>query len=317
MKVECLVSTSVSLGRTVVMSVLLAILDFGASQLAAQEPCIAPVRSSSRASSSATQPPPCPVPPGPHPWPAGVSHAVDLAANVGLGALTAGVRAGLAGRPFWPAFKHGAVGGGVTYAGKRIIGTQQPALGIVGREVTAVGTSLIRNAAGGRAAFASLVLPVGPLRVYVGEPHVRLKLDFAGSIGVLYTASHPGAHLDVRASLLAGAPVIVYSYTGGPIHIAESNAGTIGVVDYLGTDGRRRAIAHELIHVVQYDFTFLVWGEPVEDAILPHLPAGTTVRRYVDLGANMAILGLAYWAVPYDQSPWEHEAELMTDRPWP
>lgn len=47
-------------------------------------------------------------------------HAAVLAANVGAGALTAGVRALIEGDDFSRAVARGALGGALGYAGKRI-----------------------------------------------------------------------------------------------------------------------------------------------------------------------------------------------------
>ncbi len=268
----------------------------------------------------------CPGPLVPAQWPRPVSHAVDLAVNSALGALTAAVRARLAGRRFWPAFGHGAAGGAVVYVGKRIVGTQVPAVGILGREVAAVGASMVGNAGDGRALLGAAVLPFGIVRVYLGEPaddsggarRVRLKLDLAGAVGLAYVATRSGARFDPGATVLAGAPVFDgVSTVGMSGHLAEHVAGVIALAPGFNDD-RRLAIAHELIHVTQYDFTFVAWGEPFERQLAPHVLGGDLVHRYVDLGLNVPLIWLGDWAVPNDdQRPWEREAVLMTERPWP
>ncbi len=262
-------------------------------------------------------------PPPPTQWTRPVSQGVDLAVNAGLGALTAAVRAHLAGRPFWRAFTQGAAGGAVAYGGKRIIGTRVPAVGFLGRQVAAVGGSMVRNAGDGRAPFAGAVLPIGPIRLYLGEPPdaagrsrgVRVKLDFAGALALAYIATRPGAHFDAGASVLAGTPVFTNVPEQFP-HLGEQVAGVIGL---LGRPPYPRInIAHELVHVVQYDFTFLAWGEPAERVLAPHVSAGNLVHPYVDVGLNVLLIWLGDGIITNDeQRPWEHEAVLMTTRPWP
>ena len=246
-------------------------------------------------------------------WRNAAAQMLDLSVNAGLGALTAGVRAKLGGRSFWPAFKQGVLGGTINYAGKRIIGTREPAFRLVGREVAALGASVVANGGEGRAPFAAAILPFGPARFYVGQPGVRVKLDLAGSIALVYTATHSHGHLDLGASLAAGTPILGNVTLDG-VHQGGHIA---GVIAHVGTVASRRTIAHELVHTAEYDFTFIAWGEPAERALAPNVPAGRFIHRYFDLGANMTLWELGDWLVPYRQRPWEHEAVLMTDRPWP
>lgn len=281
--------------------------------LMAQDPCVAPFGAQEGLGAQHSIPP-CPTSPDSRPWPNSVAHAVDLSVNTGLGALTAGIRAVFAHRPFWPAFKNGALGGAIHYAGKRIIGTQEPALRLLGRQVAALGASAIRNSGDGRAPFASAVFPLGPTRLYVGERRVRVKLDLAGSVALIYVATRPHAQLNTGASLTAGTPIFNNVSVSARGHQASQTAGVVGLV---GPGTPREPVAHELIHAAQYDFAFIAWAEPAERALVPSLPAGDFLSKNVDLGLSMVLWGAGHWLVPIDQQPWEREAILMTTRPWP
>ena len=211
----------------------------------------------------------CPSPPVYTPPPGSPgAQAAGLAVNTALGALTAGLRAGFAGRPIWPAVCEGALGGVVVYAGKRVIGTEVPALGVGGRELAALGSSVVGNAGGGRAPLAGAVFPLGPVRLYLGRPAaagwssggVRLKLDLAGSLALAYMATRPGARFDLAASARAGAAVFDGVSDLGTDHLAQNIVGVIAVAP--SDVGDRVGMAHELIHLTQWDFTFVAWSEP-------------------------------------------------------
>ena len=90
---------------------------------------------------------------GPPTW---VGELAFLSGNAALGGLTAALIRELRGGSFWEAFLDGALGGAVVYGA-----------GLAGREVAAVGTSIVRNASDGRGTLEQLVLPIGVARLYL------------------------------------------------------------------------------------------------------------------------------------------------------
>lgn len=82
------------------------------------------------------------------------------------GATAAGMRLirGESASESWSAFWTGTLGGGVTYAGKRVAVERFGGAGFLGRELATVGGSMVRNASAGRGVLEELVLPVGPVR---------------------------------------------------------------------------------------------------------------------------------------------------------
>ena len=90
-----------------------------------------------------------------------------LSGNAALGGLTAALIQELQGGSFWRAFLEGALGGAVVYGGKRIAVERFYAAGLVGRQVAAVGTSMVHNVSDGRGALERLVLPIGLARLYL------------------------------------------------------------------------------------------------------------------------------------------------------
>lgn len=83
-----------------------------------------------------------------------------------LGGLTAGIVQRLRGGSFSDGFARGAVGGAVAYAGRRIAAERFDGAGLLGRQVGAVGASVVRNASERRPSLERLFFPAGPLHVY-------------------------------------------------------------------------------------------------------------------------------------------------------
>ncbi len=63
-----------------------------------------------------------------------------------------------------------------------------------------------------------------------------------------------------------------------------------------------------MIHAIQYDFSFLVWSSPAEEALMKRIPGGKSVNRYLDLGLNVPLWLALNGAIRYDRRPWEREA---------
>jgi hypothetical protein len=242
-------------------------------------------------------------------------YAVTIGANLALGGLTGGIGEGLRGGSFWRGFTRGAAGGGLVFVGKEVSAQRFTAAGLLGRELGAVGGSVVNNAAAGRPMFSRIVLPLGPVRVYAqpGSPDpVRIKLDAAGVIGLAFAATRPGARFDLESSLSSGAPVFGFEKERGSRQQAAHLAGVIMAANHLEGDGRRRALAHEQVHVVQYDFAFLAWSQPAEEWVAERGPTVRTLSRYVDFSANAAVFSVLNVFVPRRLSPWENEAYFLS-----
>ncbi len=240
-------------------------------------------------------------------------YAITIGSNVVLGGLTAGIGEHRRRGSFWRAFGRGALGGGVAFVGKQVSAARFTGAGLLGRQVTAVGGSMVNNATAARPLFARIVLPLGPARVYAqpGSPDpVHVKLDAAGLIGIGYAATRPAARLDIETSLSSGAPVFEVGDEWG--HRAAHVAGVILMTDHTIPREGRSALAHERVHVGQYDFAFLAWSEPVEQWMADRGGMIGKLHRYVDLSANIAVFGALNFVVPAQVSPWEQEAYLLS-----
>jgi len=220
-----------------------------------------------------------------------VGDMTFVSTNALLGGLTGGVLQRLNGGEFRDGFARGALGGGTAYLGRRVAVEDFRGAGLLGRQISGVGASMVRNAGEGRPALEQLVFPLGPIRLQVDRaetmritPRVALH-DLAWT---LTFAMQPETELDWTRSLSAGAPVFrspLRRFIGPDGDPADGVAigGVIGLSD-VPEDRLRTVFSHERVHVLQHDFAFLVWSDPVEARIMDRTDWGRTLYRYLDLG---------------------------------
>lgn len=111
----------------------------------------------------------------------------------------------------------------------------------------------------------------------------------------------------MASSLSSGAPVFSVSREWG--HRAAHMAGVLLVDE----EERQftKALAHERVHVAQYDFATVAFGEPAERWIATEVPPLGGLYRYLDFGSALALLRGLNMVVPDEAKPWEDEAHLL------
>lgn len=237
--------------------------------------------------------------------------------NAALGAVTAGLLSKARGGSFTAAFGRGALGGVGVYAGKRVTTAGFRTAGLLGREIAAVGASVVRNAADGRGSFDRLVLPAGLARVYIdrtASSRVRVAADLSAMVATAYAATRPELRFDLAGSVSAGLPVFLAEdgfqgagwdgrHAAGVIWLRE----TVARRD--GGSVRSEVLAHETIHAAQNDFSFIVWSLPAEERFRRRMLG--PISRYVDLGLQVPALGVVSFLADYDRRPWEREAHFL------
>ena len=253
------------------------------------------------------------------------AEAPALALNALLGGVAAGTVRALRGGSFLDGFAGGAAGGALVYAGKRIAVERWDGAGLAGRQVAAVGTSIIRNTADGRPPLQRLALPVWIGRLYVTtgpRPSVQPRLDLLEAAAAAYQAASAGSVFDLPRTLSSGAPVFrVYDAEAkwlglqrAGVVLLRYNPGYRGIEDQLPDDMRiplERSFSHERVHVVQLDQTFLLLTAPAEDWILEHDAHAAALHRWIDPGVLTGALYLLELLVPYGRRPWEREADFL------
>jgi hypothetical protein len=254
-----------------------------------------------------------------------VGDAAGLGVNALLGGLTAGLMQSARGGSFQDGFARGMLGGAVIYAGKRVAVERFAGAGLLGREVAAVGVSVVRNAAEARPSLERLMLPLGPVRLYVhtdGGLRVRPKLDAATLLAAGFAAAAPELEWDAGDSWSTGAPVFRVedllirgrADEENPTEIGASGitrAGAIYLSDVPGLD-YAEDFAHERVHLIQNDQFFWMWTAPAEEWLLERIPGGERVGRYLDLNLSPLVTrGLSLTFRNYERRPWELEAEFL------
>jgi hypothetical protein len=248
-------------------------------------------------------------------------HLTVLGVNAALGGITAGIRQQAKGGSFWRGFATGVVGGGAIYAGKWLSAEPVWGAGLAGRQVAAVGASVVRNASESRAPLQQLMLPVGPVRFYVDRGsawNTRAKLDLIGTGVLAYQAFSSDSRFDGGSTLSAGAPVFLTESVPRPGWHGNNTAGVILLREHDAPTPspvvtRDMVFAHERIHLLQYDQAVHTWGAPAEAWLLRRIPGGDWISRHLDVGLMVVPILLLHQVIPYEDRPWEREAHFFSD----
>jgi hypothetical protein len=248
----------------------------------------------------------------------------NLAANAAIGAAIATARSVLAGRGVARPLLLGAVGGAFQGAGRQVAGGRSTASGLLGREISALGTSLAYSAG---TDSLIVIVPVWLITVEVRprlEDRVRARVSLS-DLALVASALIDGHSFDLGSTLVAGAPV--FSRARAPrCDVAPrclvggyTRMGVIYLVDGFPPEIRREALSHEAVHLLQWDAYDQLVAFPIERRIVRALPGGASITRFMDLGVLGP--GAAYalaLQIPYERAPWEREAYMLTTgRPTP
>lgn len=253
-----------------------------------------------------------------------VGQFTTLSANAVLGGITAGIIQELRGGSFKDGFTRGALGGAIIYSGKRIAAERFDGAGLLGREVAAVGASVVRNASDGIGSFDRVILPAAFARIYWNrvQHSVWVKLDVATAGYVVYAVLEDQLTFELGKSLSSGTPVFrtdnkLITYGTGEQHAAGvSRAGIVlrAEVPGWGDEFLDRAFAHERVHVLQDDQLFITLNDHLDDWALAKIGAGR-VSRHIDLNVSTEALRLLGSMIPnHADRPWEMEAIYLTRR---
>ena len=235
-----------------------------------------------------------------------------LAVNVALGSLTAGIWRVVTRKPLVGGLVRGAAAGTVVYAGKKMIAEEKPLAWWAGRQIAAIGSSEVANAAESLPILQRVVFPLGPIRIHVdrlASRKVMPRLDALQSIAIVAFAIHPSTRFDASESFATGAVVFLNESDKFDGYHA---AGVVSLDEVLTTGlllpCKRTILSHELIHAAQYDFTFTAWSDATQAAISRRSPAVAFITRFMDLNLALPMPYVAHRLIKYDDRPWEIEA---------
>jgi hypothetical protein len=252
-------------------------------------------------------------------YPTWAGELASFGANALLGGLASGIMQELRGGSFRNGFTRGFLGGSVIYVGKRLAVERFEGAGLLGRQVGAVGGSMVRNAGEGVGALERLYLPLGVARLEVHTPTRRVQLtpDLTAIGWTVWAITQRELEFDRSASFSAGTPVFrtdnqVLVARGDTTHSAGiTNSGVIYIagIPSLGPVVSRKQLEHERMHVLQEDQLFITITDPVEELLVEQLPylgrwAG---RADINLASELMRV-LIRWFPKHLERPWEAEA---------
>lgn len=266
-------------------------------------------------------------PPKPPPMPEEMRHPLSagdrlahLGVNGALGGFSAAMYALARGKNPWRAALVGFGGGVAMGAGKQVAARRFDGSGLVGRQLAALGTSVVRSASEDTLV---MMVPIGPMTVEVrpsAVDRVRPRVNLVSAGTVLYYIVRADTRIDLDATLSAGAPVFRFPTetvaTRDGVIFGRMDFGTIllGAAPPVLDSQRRMTLPHEATHVVQYDFLEQALSLPPERAILRKLGVSEGWLRHVDVGAISVVLaGVLQMHMDYEDRPWEREAVILTE----
>jgi hypothetical protein len=207
----------------------------------------------------------------------------------------------------------GLAGGLIVSGGRQTAARTFFGAGLIGREVSAVGVSLVASVGKPSTTFA---FPWGPVSVQYSKGLIDWRVNVADCIITAATALSPHTSLDFGYSLSAGVPVFRTHGSGVTgLQGTDASGVTQGAVIWLEPSAftserrARRVIGHESVHVTQEDFVQKALALPAESALIGRSSWGKTFLKHFDLGVlgYASALAVAH-QIPYRSQPWEREA---------
>jgi hypothetical protein len=243
----------------------------------------------------------------------------DAAINAAIGGVVGAAWAAMRGASVLKGAGQGVTGGLIISGGRQTAASTFQEAGLLGRELSAAGVSLVASAGQPAMTFR---FPFGPLSVQYANQAFDWRINVADCAIAAVVALTPHAQLDLPLSLSAGAPVFrSRGFDIAGTDNSDARGLTYGAVIWLKRrpfepdDRVRQVLGHESVHVTQEDFVQNALALPVESAALRRAPWGKVFVRHFDLGllGDASALALAHF-IPYRSQPWEREAYGLESR---
>jgi hypothetical protein len=243
------------------------------------------------------------------------NHTKIAIINGLIGGSTAAVTAAVHHRSITSAFIKGSLGGLTVYAGKCLIARKRTATYWLGQHTVAIGSSMVANGATGRGVFESVVLPLGPLRIYRDNKQHKfnVKLDLMDTgVAAWYMVTSP-AHVDWGLSAKHDALILLGSS-------GDQRTEAAGLIE-LRDNGAFRfnksfRLVHEEIHVAQEQFVTTALEEPLEGWFAPLVENGNVLHRHFEFGILAPVWAAVNSQTVRENRPWEKEADAFLEKCW-
>ncbi len=243
----------------------------------------------------------------------------DIGINAAIGLATATAWSVVRGRGLTGGVRRGLLGGAAIGVGRQIAASPFSGSGFTGREISAVGISLITSVG---SSHLRLSFPVGPVEIQLVDGRTfDWRVNATDAVAAVINSARAGTRLDAGLSLSSG--TLVFRDKRIALHTASGEATafeffesiTLARGAFHESERVPNVLFHENVHVLQDDFLADAVANPVESALLNRTEIGRRITRHIDLGLlSLPINGIANSLIPYTSRPWEREAYALTPR---
>lgn len=243
----------------------------------------------------------------------------DVGINAAIGLATATIWSVARGHGLAEGVRRGLVGGAITGIGRQIAASPFNGSGFAGREISAIGISLITSVG---SEHLRLSFPVGPVELQVIDDRTfDWRINATDAIAAVINSARKTTRLDIGLALSSGTFVFrdkrgAFRVSGGEATASEFfQSITLTKDAFHGSTGVPNVLFHENVHVLQDDYLANAVTNPIEQAILNRTQIGRRITRHIDLGVlSLPINVVANSLIPYTSRPWEREAYALTQR---
>jgi hypothetical protein len=258
-----------------------------------------------------------------------------MAVDVVIGTATAVYSAARAHRPLLEAALRGAAGGAVMHGGKRIIGTRNPDVRLLGVQTVALGANMVRSASSADGWLTDLAFPLYPLvfrwrRGPDPDQGLTARLSLASLYGTAFTAMEGKGRFSLTESLRSGGPVFVADAatldrppeaepgdlnSSSTVQFGQHMAGAI--LWARSSERSSKVLTHETVHLAQFVQDEIIFGLSASDRAWDHLATrqgtlGSAARvagRFVVLDGLMPIDALSRLSAMFTSVPGDRYTE--------
>lgn len=244
-------------------------------------------------------------------------RAQDIGINAAIGLVTATAWSVVRGHGLVDGVGRGIMGGAAVGVGRQVAASPFSGSGFAGREISAIGISLITSTG---SEHVTLSFPVGPVAIQlVNGRAFDWRVDATDAIAAVVQSASPGTRLDLGLSLSSG--TFVFRDRREVLHTSSGEAAAseffesiiIARSAFHGSARVPNVLLHENVHVLQDDYLTDAVANPIEDAWLNRTETGQRITRHIDLGLlSLSINGIANSLIRYSARPWEREAYALT-----
>ena len=201
--------------------------------------------------------------------------------------------------------------------GRQVAASPFTGAGLAGREISAVGISLMTSPG---SEHVNLSFPVGPVQFQLVDGRAfDWRVNATDVVAAIINVTGKTTRLDAGISLASGA--FVFRSRRDIIRTPNGEASGSELFEsiILAKDAFRRSssfpnvLFHENVHVLQEDYLASAVADPVERAVLNRTQIGRRITRHINLGLlSLSLNGIANSVIPYGSRPWEREAYALT-----